>query len=96
MNQRASEHSAKGLRELGYIENKNIIIDYRWAEGKFDRLPALAAELAHSKVDVVVAGGATSTRAAKEITSEIPIVMAQVHDPVGTGFIASLARPGSI
>jgi putative tryptophan/tyrosine transport system substrate-binding protein len=84
----------QGLRELGYGENKNIVIEYRWAEGKFDRLPALAAELARLNVDVIVAGGATSTRAAKEITTEIPIVMGQIHDPVGTGFVASLARPG--
>jgi putative ABC transport system substrate-binding protein len=84
----------QGLRELGYVEDKNIVIEYRWAEGKFDRLPALAAELARLKVDVIVTGGATSTRAAKELTIAIPIVMAQVHDPIGTGFVASLARPG--
>jgi putative ABC transport system substrate-binding protein len=84
----------QGLRELGYVEDKNIVIEYRWAEGKFDRLPALAAELVRLKVDVIVTGGATSTRAAKELTIAIPIVMAQVHDPIGTGFVASLARPG--
>ena len=83
-----------GLRELGYVEDKNIVIEYRWAEGKFDRLPALAAELVRLKVDIIVTGGATSTRAAKELTTLIPIIMAQVHDPVETGFVASLARPG--
>jgi putative tryptophan/tyrosine transport system substrate-binding protein len=84
----------QGLRELGYVEDKNLLIEYRWAEGKFDRLPALAAELARLKLDVIVTGGATSTRAAKKVTTAIPIVMAQVHDPVGAGFVASLARPG--
>ena len=84
----------QGLRELGYVEGKNIIIEYRNAEGKFDRLPALAAELVRLKVDVIVTGGPPSTRAAKEATSTISIVMAQVGDPVGNGFVASLARPG--
>ena len=74
----------KGLRELGYVEGKNISIEYR----------ALAAELVRLKVDVIVTGGATSTRAAKEATSTIPIVMAQDPDPIGNGFVASLARPG--
>ncbi|MBM2806335.1 MAG: transporter substrate-binding protein [Deltaproteobacteria bacterium] len=84
----------QGLRELGYIEGKNIVIEYRWAEGKLDRLPALAAELVSLKVDVIVTAGGTSTRAAKEATSTIPIVMFQDNDPVGNGFVASLARPG--
>ena len=84
----------QGLRELGYVEDKNVVIEYRWAEGKFDRLPAIAAELARAKVDVIVAGGSTSTRAGKEATTVTPIVMAQVHDPVGTGFVTSLAGPG--
>ena len=84
----------QGLRELGYVEGKNIVVEWRWAEGKFDRLPDLAAELVRLKVDVIVTGGATSTRAAKEVTTAIPIVMAQVNDPVGNGFVASLARPG--
>jgi putative ABC transport system substrate-binding protein len=84
----------QGLRDLGYVEGKNIVIEYRWAEGNFDRLPVLAADLAGLKVDVIVTGGATSTRAAKELATQIPVVMAQVHDPVGTGFVASLARPG--
>jgi len=84
----------QGLRELGYVEGKNIIIEYRYADGKFDRLPALAAELVRLKVDIIVSAGATATRAAKEATVTIPIVMAQDPDPVGSGFVASLARPG--
>ena len=84
----------QGLRELGYVEGKNIVIEWRSAEGKLDRLPALAAELVRLKVDVIVTGGPTSTRAAKEATVMIPIVMAFDSDPVGSGFAASLARPG--
>jgi putative tryptophan/tyrosine transport system substrate-binding protein len=83
-----------GLRELGYVEGKNIVIEWRSAEGKLDRLPALAADLVRLKVDVIVTPGATSTRAAKEATSTIPIVMTQDPDPIGNGFVASLARPG--
>ena len=74
----------QGLRELGYVEGKNIVIEWRSAEGKPDRLPALAAELVRLKVDVIVTGGPTATRAAKEATSTIPIVMTQDPDPVGT------------
>src|SRR6266496_1241532 len=84
----------QGLRELGYVEGKNIVIEWRSGEGKEDRLPALVAELVRLKVDVIVTGGPTATRAAKEATSTIPIVMTQVGDPVGSGFVASLARPG--
>jgi putative ABC transport system substrate-binding protein len=84
----------QGLRELGYVEGKNIIIEWRFAEGKLDRAPALAAELVRLKVDVIVTGGPQSTRAAKEATITIPIVMAFDNDPVGNGFVASLARPG--
>jgi putative tryptophan/tyrosine transport system substrate-binding protein len=84
----------QGLRELGYVEGKNIFIEWRFAGGKQDRLPALAAELARLKVDVFVTAGPTPTRAAKEVTSTIPIVMAQSTDPVGSGFVTSLARPG--
>src|SRR5205823_4697307 len=84
----------QGLRELGYVEGKNIIIEWRWAEGKFDRLPDLAAELVRLDVDVIVTGGSTSTGAAKQVITTIPIVMAQVNDPVGSGFVASFARPG--
>ena len=76
------------------MEGKNIVIEWRYAEGKLDRLPALAAELVRLKVDVIVTAGPTATRAAKEATATIPIVMAQDTDPVGNGFVASLARPG--
>jgi len=84
----------QGLRELGYVEGKNITIEYRWAEGKFDYLPALAAELVRLKLDLIVTGGPQATRPAKQATSTIPIVMAQDPDPVGNGFVASLAQPG--
>jgi putative ABC transport system substrate-binding protein len=84
----------QGLRELGYVEGKNIVIEYRYAEGKLDRLPALAAELVGLKVDIIVMGGPAATRSAKQATATIPIVMAYDDDPVGSGFVASLARPG--
>jgi putative ABC transport system substrate-binding protein len=84
----------QGLRELGYVEGKNIIIEWRYSEGKPDRERAFAAELVRLKVDVIVTGGSTSTRAAKEATATIPIVMSQDPDPIGNGFVASLARPG--
>jgi len=83
-----------GLRELGYVEGKNIVIEYRYAEGKLDRLPALLAELGRLKVDVIVTAGPPGTRAAKEAAVTIPIVMGFDNDPVGNGFVASLARPG--
>ena len=89
-----SEALRQGLRELGYVEGKNIVIEWRSAEGKLDRLPALVAELVRLKVDVIVASGPVPTRVTKDATSTIPIVMAQVNDPVGNGFVASLARPG--
>jgi putative ABC transport system substrate-binding protein len=89
-----TEAFRQGLRELGYEEGKNIVIEWRYAEGKLDRLPALAAELVRLKVDVIVTGGPASTRPAKQATATIPIVMAFDDDPVGSGFAASLARPG--
>ena len=82
------------MRELGYVEDKNIVIEWRFGEGKQDRLPALVAELVRVKVDIIVTGGPISTRSAKEATVSIPIVMAQDTDPVGSGFAVSLARPG--
>jgi putative ABC transport system substrate-binding protein len=84
----------QGLREIGYVDGKNIVIQLRSAEGKPDRLPALAAELVRLKVDVIVSAAPTVTRATKEATVTIPIVMAQDRDPVGNGFVANLARPG--
>jgi putative ABC transport system substrate-binding protein len=84
----------QGLRELGYVEGKNIVIEWRSAEEKLDRLPGLAAELVSLKVGVIVTGGGPGTRAAKAATSTTPIVMTQDNDPVGNGFVASLARPG--
>ncbi|MBI4489436.1 MAG: ABC transporter substrate-binding protein [Deltaproteobacteria bacterium] len=84
----------RGLRELGYVEGKNIVIEWRYAEGKADRLPGLAAELVRLKVDLIVTAGSPVTRSAKEATSTIPIVMGLDPDPVGSGFVASLARPG--
>jgi len=83
-----------GLRELGYIEGKNIIIEWRSTEGKPERRSEVAAELVRLKPDVIVSAGPTGTRALKEATSTIPIVMAQDTDPVGSGFVASLSRPG--
>ena len=84
----------QGLRELGYVEGKSIFIDWRFAEGKADRLPALAAELVRLKVDVIVTGAPQATRSAKQATVTVPIVMASDDDPVGSGFVSSLARPG--
>ena len=84
----------QGLRELGYTEDKNIVIEWRFAQGKPDRLPALVAELVNLHVDVILSAGAAVTRPAKDATRTIPIVMTQDTDPVGNGFVASLARPG--
>ena len=84
----------QGMHELGYVEGKNLIIEWRLAEGKVDRLPALAAELVQLKVDVIVAAGVQPTSAAQKATTTIPIVMANSIDPVGSGFVATLARPG--
>src|SRR6266545_2272849 len=83
----------QALRELGFVDAKNIFIEYRYAEGKIDRLPALAAELVRLNVNVIITNGSPPTRAAKEATSTIPIVMTQDADPVGSGHVASLARP---
>ncbi|TMA89672.1 MAG: ABC transporter substrate-binding protein [Deltaproteobacteria bacterium] len=83
-----------GLRDLGYLEGKNLVIESRWAEGKFDRLPELAAELVRLNVDVILTTGTPGIRAAKNATTTIPIVMVTSGDPVGFGFVASLARPG--
>jgi putative ABC transport system substrate-binding protein len=89
-----TEAFRQGLRDLGYVEGKNIVIEWRSGEGKRDRFPAVAADLVRLKVDLIVTAGPLVTRAAKQATSTIPIVMAQDSDPVGNGFVASLARPG--
>ena len=84
----------RGLGDLGYIEGKNIVIEYRFAEGNSERLPTLAQELVHLKVDIILTDGGAATRAAKQATATIPIVMGSVGDPVETGLVAGLARPG--
>jgi putative ABC transport system substrate-binding protein len=89
-----TEAFRRGLRELGYVEGNNIVLEFCYAEGKFDRLPALAAELVRLKVDAIVSAGPSVTRPAKEATTAIPIVMTNDSDPVGSGFVQSLARPG--
>jgi putative ABC transport system substrate-binding protein len=85
---------AQGLREHGYVEGRNILIEYRWAEGQFERLPGLATELARLKVDLIVAAATPGARAAQQATATIPIVAMAMGDPVGDGLVASLARPG--
>jgi len=92
------QHEAfrQGLRDLGYVEGRNVVIEYRDAEGKVERHPALAAELVALKVDVIVVAGSTLTaRTAKQATGTLPIVFIAVGDPVGSGLVTSLARPGS-
>jgi putative ABC transport system substrate-binding protein len=89
-----TEAFRRGLRELGYVEGKNIVLEFRYAEGKFDRLPALTAELVRLKVDAIVSAGPSVTRPAKGATTAIPIIMTNDSDPVGSGFVESLARPG--
>jgi putative tryptophan/tyrosine transport system substrate-binding protein len=84
----------RGLRELGYVEGRNLIIEYRWAEGKDDRLPVLAAELVQLPVDVIVAQATVPAIAARRVTTTIPIVVAAAGDAVGVGLVASLGRPG--
>src|SRR5881409_3933532 len=94
LRRRRFEAFRQGLRELGYVEGQNIVIEPRWAEGKYDRYPALAADLVRLKVDVIVPVGGAATQAVQQATRTIPIVMSVVIDPVGSGLVASLARPG--
>jgi putative tryptophan/tyrosine transport system substrate-binding protein len=88
------ESFRQGLRDLGYVEGKNIVVEYRYVEGGLDRVPAVVAELVQLKVDVLVATFAIAIRAAKQSTKTIPIIMVSAIDPVATGFVDSLARPG--
>ena len=90
VNRHFADAFRQGLRELGYVEGQNIAIEARGAEGKYERLPDLAAELVRAKVDVIVVGGTPGSRAAKQATTTILIVMVGVGDPVGTGLVASL------
>src|SRR6266705_2937048 len=84
----------EGLRDLGYVEGKNILIEYRWAEGKYDRFPTLIGELVAQKVDIIVTAGTPASLAVKKQAPSIPLVMLVVGDPIGTGLIESLAHPG--
>lgn len=90
----ATEAFQKGLRELGYVEGQNIIVEWRLAEGRFERLPELAAELVRLSVDVIIAPAPPYVQAARQATTRIPIIFALVPDPVGQGFVESLAKPG--
>ena len=83
-----------GLRGLGYVEGQNVALEERWAEGKFDRLPSLAAELVRLKVDIIVTASTPAAQAAQQATQSIPIVLTNVSDPVESGLVSSLARPG--
>jgi putative ABC transport system substrate-binding protein len=91
---RRFEAFRQGLRELGYVEGRNISLESRWADGKYDRFPILLADLVHLKVQVIVAVGGNAAQAAQQATRTIPIVMSVVNDPLGSGLVASLARPG--
>src|SRR3989442_6160584 len=84
----------QGLRERGYVEGQNILIEYRAADGKIERFPGLATELARLKVDVILAANTPAARAVQQATTTIPIVVPVIGDPVGDGLVASLARPG--
>jgi len=91
----ATEGFQQGLREFGYVEGHNIIVEWRFAEGQVERLPGLAAELVRLQVDIIVAPNPFYVEPARQATKSIPIVFALVPDPVGAGFVQSLARPGS-
>jgi putative ABC transport system substrate-binding protein len=89
-----TEAFRRGLRELGYVEGKNVVLEFRYADGHFDRIPALVSELIRLNVDIIVTAGPSLTGPVRKATSTIPIVMTNDSDPVGSGFVASLARPG--
>ena len=89
-----ADEFAKGMRDLGYELGKNLAFEWRFAEGRFDRIPELVADVVNTKVDVIVAGDTPTVAAVKRATTTIPVVMSTVGDPVGSGFVASLARPG--
>ena len=94
LNPANSDAFLKGMRELGYVEGKNLVVEWRFADGDFARLPGMAADLVRLKVDVIVAVASAAIGAAQKATTTIPIVMATTGDPVGSGFVKSLARPG--
>src|SRR5215472_1865068 len=91
---KAVQHFRRGLRDAGYFEGRNVVIEWRYAEGDYGRVPAFVDEFIHSNVDVMVMDSTVGSEAAKRATSTIPIVMALVLDPVGSGLINSLSRPG--